>query len=143
MRIRWRLILPVVALLLFSLGTYESFAHPIFPQSRYFWWASLRLDSDPLGKRNSSTSTGDCKPAGEACLFVDTEYILVHPGWLARLLIICAAPAFILGRLVVHGFARLGISEVRTFMVSMPLLIATWFYFVGWLLDRRRLKRTT
>ena len=142
MGIRWRLILPVVALLLFSLGTYESFAHPLFPQSRYFWWASLRLDSDPLGKRISFIRASDCKHAGEGCLFGDTAYIVVDPGWLARLLIICAAPAFILGLLIVHGFARLGISEVRTFMVSIPLLITTWFYLVGWLLDRKRLKRT-
>jgi hypothetical protein len=44
--------------------------------------------------------------------------------------------AFLVGVGIVHGLARVGISEVTSFMVSMPLLIFAWFYFVGWLLDR-------
>jgi hypothetical protein len=52
-----------------------------------------------------------------------------------------ALPAFLVGTGVVHGLARLGVSEVISFMVSMPLLIFAWFYLVGWLVDRRLRRR--
>ena len=34
-----------------------------------------------------------------------------------------------------------GISELKSFMVTMPLLIMVWHGFVGWLFDRWRFKR--
>jgi len=32
--------------------------------------------------------------------------------------------------------ARLGVSELASFMSTMPALMLGWFYLVGWLLDR-------
>jgi hypothetical protein len=52
-----------------------------------------------------------------------------------------AFPAFVFGGVIVRSLGRLGISEVSSFMVLMPLLISAWFYFVGWLVDRWRFKR--
>jgi high-affinity Fe2+/Pb2+ permease len=69
-------------------------------------------------------------------------FIWVEPGWFAKSLMLSAFPAFVLGAVVVHGLGRLGISEVSSFMVLMPLLISAWFYFVGWLVDRWRFKRS-
>jgi len=47
-----------------------------------------------------------------------------------------ALPAFVVGRAVVSGLARLGVSEVWSFAILMPVLVVAWFYFVGWLIDR-------
>lgn len=67
--------------------------------------------------------------------------VWVDPGWLARCHVLSALPAFVVGVGIVRGLGRLGVSEVISFMISMPLLIFAWFYFVGWLLDRWRQKR--
>jgi hypothetical protein len=53
-----------------------------------------------------------------------------------------ALPAFVIGLFITFGLGRFGISEVLSYMISMPLLISAWFYFVGWLVDRWRFKRS-
>jgi hypothetical protein len=63
---------------------------------------------------------------------------VVDSGLLANLLFLSAFPAFLVGRFVVHGFSRIGVNELTSFMISMPVLIFGWFFLVGWLLDRRR-----
>ena len=64
-----------------------------------------------------------------------------------KALVFTAIPAFLVGLAIVRGFARLGVSEVTTFMSTMPLCITLWFYSVGWLFDRwtykRRVRRET
>ena len=141
MRIRWRILLPVFGLLLFSFGSYESFAHPLASHGRYFWWASIRLDSDPLGKHIVSPDAAPCKDGEGGCLTPVPTYIVVHAGWLAKVFIISGAPAFLTGTMIAHGLARIGVNEVTSFMVAMPILLGSWFYFVGWLLDRWRARR--
>jgi hypothetical protein len=69
-------------------------------------------------------------------------YVLVEPGLLAKCLILSAVPAFLVGTGIVHSMSRLGVSEVTSFMISMPLLILAWFYFVGWIFDRWYRKRS-
>jgi hypothetical protein len=32
-------------------------------------------------------------------------------------------------------FAHFGISELTTFMIAMPPLLAGWYFIVGWFLD--------
>lgn len=143
MRIHWRLILPAFGLLLFAFGSYESFAHPPSNHGRYLWWSSIQLDRDPLNKRYSPEKPA-CKqnPDGSVdCVSTEPMTICVYPGWLARSLFVTALPAFFLGAGIVGGLGGVGINQVWTFMVSMPLLIFSWFYFVGSLLDRRRSKR--
>lgn len=52
MRMRWRMILPLFGLILFTLVSYHSFfVRPIKGSGRYQWWSGIRLDSDPLEKR--------------------------------------------------------------------------------------------
>jgi hypothetical protein len=46
-----------------------------------------------------------------------------------------ALPALAVGTAVVRGLAGLGVSEVWSFAIVMPLLILAWFYFVGWLIN--------
>jgi hypothetical protein len=62
----------------------------------------------------------------------------VDPGLLAKFLMLSAFPAFLVGLFVVSGLGRLGLSQVSSFMLLMPVLIFAWYYFIGWLLDRWR-----
>ena len=136
---RWRLVLPIIGLSLFAVFTYHSVRMNRETQpapSRYFWWESLRLDSDPLNKHPKGATR--CKNGEENC--VTWENMWVDPGWLAEFLMLSALPAFIVGGFAVRGLARLGVSEVSSFMFLMPALIFAWYYFVGWLLDRWRYK---
>jgi hypothetical protein len=138
MRMRWRLILPVVGLALFALESYVSLrVQPEVPKTRYTWWSSIRLDSDPLEKRPQPPT-----PSCPDCVSFDESIAWVEPGWLARTLTLSALPAFMIGMAIVSALSNLGVSEVTSFMISMPLLIFAWYYFVGWLLDRRIEKRS-
>jgi len=62
---------------------------------------------------------------------------------MAKFLMISALPAFAVGGLAVGGFGRLGVSQVSSFMVLMPPLIAAWYFFVGWLVDRWVYRRSS
>jgi hypothetical protein len=142
MRMRWRLILPVIGLLFFTLESYHSFyLNPFKGSGRYHWWSAIRLDSDPFEKRSRPPSRqGPSGPAGPVSF--DEHIAWVHAGWLARTLTLSALPAFMIGMVIVSALSNLGVSEVTSFMISMPLLIFAWYYFVGWLLDRRIEKRS-
>jgi hypothetical protein len=69
------------------------------------------------------------------------QEIWVDPGLLEEFLILSAFPAFVLGGLVVALLGKLGISEVSSFMLLIPILILAWYFFIGWLLDRRIRRR--
>jgi hypothetical protein len=58
------------------------------------------------------------------------------------LLELSAFPAFFACVAVIRGFGRFGVSEFASFMVSMPLLLFAWYYFLGWLIDRRKGKQS-
>ena len=143
MRMRWRPILCLWGLVLFGLLTYASvqgnreMRHG--RHGRYFWWGASRLDSDPLGKQSALEP---CTQGREGELCVEPMYIWVDPGWLEKALAISALPAFLLGTVFVRGLARLGVSELASFMTTMPVLIVLWFYGVGWLLDRWQHRRS-
>ena len=141
-RMRWRPILCLWGLVLFGLLTYGSMRMNEMLQqhglSRYFWWGSIRLDSDPLNKRPVSKP---CVKEEQDCAG-DTLYVQVTPGWIERALILSALPAFLLAIAAVRGLAHLGVSELLSFMFTMPLLTLAWFYTVGWLLDRWQYKRS-
>jgi hypothetical protein len=68
MRRRWNLVLPLCGLALFLLGAYQGFrftrrTYGIRP-TRYFYWASIRLDSDPLNRHPVPESLAPCKEWG-------------------------------------------------------------------------------
>ena len=135
----WRFVLPAVGLMLFAVLSYHSHRWNVqFHQgpNRYFWWSSIRLDSDPLNKHHKAQIS--CDQGVQECADWGPEYIWVTPGWIDKAFLLFALPAFIAGSGVVNGLGRLGVSQVLSFMISMPLLIFGWFYFVGWLFDRRR-----
>jgi len=77
---------------------------------------------------------------GTTCF--DPEYIWITPGLMQKALVLTALPAFLLGLGLVRGLAHLGVSELVSFMITMPVFITAWFYLAGWLLDRWRYKRS-
>jgi len=141
---RRRIALPFIGLSLFIALTHNSLRMNREIQrtpSRYFWWTSIQLDSDPLNRHPKSTTT-PCKNGEENCENWELRHIWVDPSWMAEFLMLSALPAFVVGTAVVRGLAHLGVSEVWSFMIVMPLLILAWFYFVGWLTDRWVHKRS-
>jgi hypothetical protein len=144
MRVRWSLVLPASGLILFAALSCHSLRvnREVFKSrpSRYFWWSSIRLDSDPLSKHPMVPPT-TCQDENKDCSTWDPVYIWVDPGWAEKTLVVSAFPAFVVSAAIVGGLAGLGMSAVSTFPVSVPVLIFAWFYFVGWLVDRWRYKR--
>src|SRR5260370_42019216 len=106
---------------------------------RYFWWSGIRLDSDPLNRHLKISAP--CQDGKETCAKWELEQVWIDPGWIAIALVLSAFPAFLLGRLIVMGLGKAGISQVTTFMITMPVLIFAWYYFIGWLLELWRSKR--
>ena len=137
MRIYWRIALPIAGLLLFAMVSYRAFNRNYRP-ARYFLWSSVRLDTDPLNGRAKFEMV--CKEE-EGCIDWDPNTLWGAPGWTAELLILSALPAFLIGMGITRGLARLGVNEVTTFMVVMPFALFGWYYFCGWLIDRRKIKR--
>jgi len=124
---RWRIVLPVVGLLLFADESYHSRRAPRKSEAwtpiRYFHWSAFRLDSDPLNRHPLLPTPRRNGPKG----FAVEWNIPVEPGWVARSLVLTALPAFLVGYgVVTKALAMVGISEVASFMVSMPLLILAW-----------------
>jgi hypothetical protein len=125
------LVLPVAGLVLFAGVTYDSLTH-VEQRGRYFWWSSIQLDSDPPNGRHQALR--------DSGVGWTVESRWDEPG-LLTLLLLPALPAFVAGVAVFRRLGRLGISEVVSFFVSMPLLVSAWYYFIGWLIDRWRGRR--
>ena len=133
---RFRVVLPLVGLALFGIMTWQSvrWNNQLHPDSRrFFFWASIRLDSDPLGKHSELLKP--C-PGDLDCASYPPERIWVEPGLIPKILIITGLPAFA----VSLGLTR-GINEVLTFIFTLPALLLAWYLCLGWLLDRHSRKR--
>jgi hypothetical protein len=142
MRRRRRLVLPIVGLVLFAGETYHSVRtnrEGSSAPSRYFWWSFIRLDSDPGSK--SPQVPAPCKSGEEHCVSWDLPNRWIDPGWLSEWLMLSAAPAFIVEAVVLGSLRHLGVNEIWVFMISMPMLIFGWYYFIGWLIDLRTSSR--
>jgi hypothetical protein len=138
MRKRWRVVLPVIGIILFSIVSYHSLRVDRETPSRYFWWSSIRLDSDPSNRRNWGAIP--CQDGKENCWELRTKW--VDPGLLEQFLMLSALPAFAVGGFAVRSLGRVGINQVSSFMFLMPVLICAWYYLIGWLLDRWISKRS-
>jgi hypothetical protein len=135
MRRRWQLILPAIGLILFGGVTYESVEGRKYEKvhGQYFWWASIRLDTHQIER--TPDVAPPCKAQEDNCVSWE-PHTIEDPGWLTRALIVSAFPPFLVGVPLVRVLGRYGANEVWSFMVLMPLLIATWYYILGLLLDR-------
>lgn len=143
---RWRLVLPVLAIAWFGVGSYSAwhFNRQLDEScpARYFYWGSIRLDSDPLDRHHLFESSVPCNNGRRDCLCWE-PVVWIDPGWGEEAFILLSLPAFLLTRGVIALLARFGVSNVITFFVSMPLLMCGWFYLIGLWIDRLRAKRRT
>jgi hypothetical protein len=137
MPLRWSLILPVLGLILFGAVTYRSMPanhHEQETPRKYYWWSSLRLDSDPLNE--DPQLAAPCANQKQNCSNGEFPNVKIAPSWLDRLLIVSALPAFLAAAAIVVVLSKLGLNEVLTFMVCIPILLFVWYYSVGWLIER-------
>lgn len=144
MRLRWSVILPIPGLLLFAAVSYRSMdinRHEQDAPPKFYWWSSLRLDSDPLNKNPVLAKPKPCGNEKQNCASWEVRPFWVEPAFVDRLLVYSALPAFLAGAAIVISLSKLGIDEVLTFMVSMPILLFAWYYFVGWLIERWTYRR--
>lgn len=135
---RWRFGLPIVALLAFSgisIHSYRDQREAIGASGRYFFWSTFRLDSDPLNRHHQSPCANSQLPCVEWDLTEADGRGWRHAGLIEKALVLSALPAFLIGSFVAFGLGRIGVSEITSFMLSMPLLICAWFYCIGLLVD--------
>ena len=106
MRRRWQLILPTIGLVLFGGVTYESLEGRRYEKThgRYFWWASIRLDTHQV---DQGPVTTPCKEAEDNCVSWD-PLAIEDPGWLTRALLLSAFPTFLVGIPLVRVLGRHG-----------------------------------
>jgi hypothetical protein len=123
------LILPIIGILLFVIGSYQSVRFNQNLSRKYYWWSAIRLDRDPLN--HHPYSAPECNPETTNC-GAELDFLWVDPGPGTRIFETSAAPAFLLGVFLTHLLGRFGISELLTFIIVMPLLIFAWYYFVAW-----------
>ena len=130
------MILPIIGLILFAAVSYRSMPlneHEQEVPRKYYWWSSLRLDSDPLN--HDPKLAAPCANEKQNCSNGEFPNMKIGPLWLDRFLIVSALPAFLFEAVLVVVLSKLGLDEVRTFMVSMPILLFAWYYFAGWLIE--------
>jgi len=130
------MILPIIGLILFAAVSYRSMPlneHEQEVPRKYYWWSSLRLDSDPLN--HNPDLAVPCANEKQNCSNGEFPNMKIGPLWLDRFLIVSALPAFLFEAVLVVVLSKLGLDEVRTFMVSMPILLFAWYYFAGWLIE--------
>jgi hypothetical protein len=142
MRKLFRVALPTAAVIAFgaiSYGSYHNAQQHHQLQARYFVWSTLRLDSDPLGKRYPSPCAN--LNTGESCFVWEDLAIYRHPSNAERVFVLLDFPAMIVGMFVSFMLGRIGVNEIWTFMISIPLLTAAWCFLVGRILDRRIFQR--
>jgi hypothetical protein len=134
MSIRWSIVLPVIGLCWFAAVTYQSARRDLGYSDlrKHFVWSTFRLDSDPLAWKNA------CAGQIESCVVWDPSTIdsWSRPTPLAKFLIVFALPAFLLSLLAVGFAGRHGVNQIIVFFALTPLLIVSWFYFLGRVADR-------
>src|SRR5258708_12368138 len=96
MQLRWSAILALIGLFLFTAVAYRSMPanhHEREAPRRYYWWSSLRLDSDPLDR-----NPAPAKPCPEGianCSNGETPNVKIAPGWLEKFLVVSPFPPFL------------------------------------------------
>jgi hypothetical protein len=76
------LILPILGVLMFALGSYQSVRlNRILSSHKCYYWSVIRLDREPLNRWLNTSGT--CNSQGSNCK-VEFDYIQIDPGAGAR-----------------------------------------------------------
>jgi hypothetical protein len=131
MHARLTVILPTIALAVFAGQSYVSWRQ----QARIlrgneavcFWWANhLPLDSKPLEKTEPFPGNGEMTQCG-----FEREAFDRFGSPAVAIYVFTALPAFLAAVTFAHLLGKYGVSEIRSFMIAAPILIASWFYGVA------------
>jgi hypothetical protein len=138
MKWRWRVVLPAIGILVFGAVSYHSLhvdRDKRRASKKYFWWSAIRLDSDSANKHLPAITP--CNDGTKDCanwaLLPDRW---VDPGSLEIAFVMSALPVFLSGVIAVVALEKLGISQVLSFMLVMPMPlssgITSWAgYWIG------------
>ena len=143
MRRRWRILLPIIALCWFGLGTFGAVKrNREWKFKHVFYWSFIRLDRRP-GLPKEPVVPQPCPDKTNDCIEMpwQPETVWVEPGPVGMAGFYTGLPVFVVEAGILALAARLNVDQVPVFFVSAPLLLIGWFYFVGWLIDRWRQKR--
>jgi hypothetical protein len=126
-------VLPALGLIVFAGISWHSYRNPREGKAavgRYFSVGSvIHLDSHPPPERPPEP----CDATKDPCVSWGIPDISPpHPGTIERIFTLCALPAFFIRLFITSVLGRLGINQILSFMISLPLLIFGWLYFVGW-----------
>jgi hypothetical protein len=138
------LILPIMGVLLFADESWRSYKIQSKISDTCFCWGGAGLDTRPLDKRYEMfgvRSLTACRALTEMNAYTDAG--CGQARLTTRLLLVTALPALVVSLGIVKVFAKLGVSEVTTFIAASPPLIFAWYYFLSWSgarLIRRRYK---
>ena len=117
---------------MFALGSYQSVRlNQILSWHKYYYWSVIRLDRDPLNRWSNTLAI--CNSQGSDCK-VEFDYIRINPGPVAKAFMTSAFPAFFAGTALSHALGWFGISELLTFMITVPVFIFAWYYLLSWFL---------
>src|SRR5258708_38838292 len=109
----------------------------IHNSGRYFYWGSIRLDRDPLNVHPTPSANAKPREATPGdCTDVELDFWVFEPSWLQQIFVFSALPAFLLEGAIPIGANHFGMSQVPIFMGTLPPLIVSWYYFLGWTGDR-------
>src|SRR5580658_7182618 len=143
MQMRWRLALPAFRLIAFLAISFQSYRGYAKARNRYapqyFYWSTVVLDRNPPNRHSKSACVSN-EPCWDAAMI---DHSGQPPDLLERAFILSAMPAFLIGLAATYVLGSYGVNEVLTFMISLPPLLAAWFYLLGHLIDRRRIKQSS
>jgi|ERR1700722_9113255 len=140
MRIRWRFLLPVLGLIPFALITHQAYRDAAAANRGNSIWIMYWLNVPLAADLQKPSSEPTCVDAAKPCVYWDIgsldRWAPTPPIW-ERAFVLSMLPAFVIGVAITFGLGRLGVNEIATFMIAMPLLIVAWFYLIGFLIDRK------
>src|SRR5581483_7595014 len=84
-----------------------------------------------------------CNERQENCAAWEPASVWIDSGLGTRVFLICDLPAAAATGMMVRVLGRFNVSQLTTFLISMPVLTFAWFHFIGWLIDRWTNKRLT
>jgi hypothetical protein len=139
------LILPFIGLLVFAGQSFQSFRQQQNALKRgntCFCWSNTPLDEKPFDTRYEVFGRSNLTSCGYLReLEAQTDLGCGQPSLPARLLMLTELPAFLMSLGIVKSLAKLGVSEVMSFIVTMPPLIFAWYYFLSWMVARLTRRR--
>jgi hypothetical protein len=141
MHARLTVILPTIALAVFAGQSYVSWRQQARilrgNESVCFWWSNhLPLDSKPLEKTEPFPGNGEMTQCG-----FELEAFDRFGSAAVTIYVFTSLPAFLAAVTIAHWLGKYGVSEIRSFMIAAPMLIASWFYGVALLFEYWQTRR--